>query len=275
VIERKGIENCCVLAYTNIAANNVGGSTFHKTFKISIEDYKGAISTKDLLKDKTLLIIDEISQVPSKMYKMLEEAKALGIQILIFGDLKQILPIGELGDGLNMIKILCENRLTMTKYKRGDAKLLEALNAVRDRTAIPFDECEKGSLHFCFTKAMRDRINAREISKVKTGYYTLVENDNLSRVFVGMPLRSNITKADGSLLNGERWRIDSIRDEIVSMSSLIRPDVRYEVSLSEIHKCFMPGYAMTIHSSQGLTINEDYSVHIEKGLLSVAMICGA
>jgi nucleoside-triphosphatase THEP1 len=274
VIEKVGAEKCCVLGYTNIAANNIGGSTFHKTFKISIDDYKGSFSIKDIMKDKDVLIVDEISQVPSKLYKLVEDCKKLGKRVLIFGDLKQILPIGEERDGLTMLKILCDNRIVLTKYKRGDAELLAALTKVRERKTVPFDKGEKGSLHFCFTQKMRDTINEREIMKVKKGYFNLVANDNLKRIYVGMPLRSTITKADGSMLNGERWKIEEIAHEgyyeddsvfeFVRLRSLIREDTELIVPMDSIHKSFLPGYAMTIHSSQGLTIKEPYTVHIEE-----------
>jgi nucleoside-triphosphatase THEP1 len=274
VIEKVGADKCCVLGYTNIAANNIGGSTFHKTFKISIDDYKGSFSIKDIMKDKDVLIVDEISQVPSKLYKLVEDCRKLGKRVLIFGDLKQILPIGEERDGITMLKILCENRIVLTKYKRGDAELLAALTKVRERKTVPFDKGEKGSLHFCFTQKMRDTINEREIMKVKKGYFNLVANDNLKRIYVGMPLRSTVTKADGSMLNGERWKIEEIAREgyyeddsafeFVRLRSLIREDTELIVPMDSIHKSFLPGYAMTIHSSQGLTIKEPYTVHIEE-----------
>jgi hypothetical protein len=40
---------------------------------------------------------------------------------------------------------------------------------------------------------MRDKINAREMSKVKS-YYNLVKNNNLPKIYMNMPLRSKITK---------------------------------------------------------------------------------
>ena len=263
VIEAVGADKCCVLGYTNIAANNIGGNTFHKTFKICIDDHKAAFSAKDIMKDRDVLIVDEISQVPSKLYKLIEDVKKMGKRVLIFGDLKQILPIGEEKDGIVMLQILCENRIVLTKYKRGDAELLQALTKVREQERVPFQEGEKGSLHFCFTKTMRDKINEREIMKVQKGYYNLVANENLKRIYVGMPVRSCITKADGSMLNGERWSITEIDNETVFLKSLIREDTTLDVPMDSIHKSFVPGYAMTIHSSQGLTIKEPYTVHIE------------
>jgi ATP-dependent exoDNAse (exonuclease V) alpha subunit len=77
-----------------------------------------------------------------------------------------------------------------------------------------------------------------------------------------MPLRSTITKADDSMLNGERWIIESVNYEEVRLKSQIR-DVSLIIPYDKIQENFVPGYAMTIHSSQGLTIKEPYTVHIE------------
>ena len=264
VVEKIGSDKVVILGYTNISANNIGGSTFHKTFKIGFEDMKGKYDIKNVMKDKTHLIIDEISQVPSELYKIMEEAHKMGITIIISGDFKQILPVGEeTGSGIDLLKLLCKNHIELTTYRRGDTKLLNVLNKVRDRTQIGFDIGEKGDLHFCFTKNMRNKINAREMAKIKS-YYTLIKNNNLPKIYMNMPLRSKITKKDGSLLNGERWIITHIEnEEYIELKSTIR-DCTVSVEWDDIHKEFVPGYAMTIHSSQGLTISEDYTVWIER-----------
>lgn len=265
VVEKVGSDKVVILGYTNISANNIGGSTFHKTFKIGFEDMKGKYDIKSVLKDKTHLVTDEISQVPPELYKIIEEAHKMGITIIISGDFKQILPVGEeTGSGIDLLKLLCKNHIELTTYRRGDTRLLNVLNKVRDRKQIGFDIGEKGNLHFCFTKNMRNKINAREMVKVKKNYYNLVKNDNLPKIYMSMPLRSKITKKDGSLLNGERWIITRIQDEeYIELKSTIR-DCTVSVDWDDIHKMFVPGYAMTIHSSQGLTISEDYTVWIEK-----------
>lgn len=269
VVEKIGAENCVVLGYTNISANNIGGSTFHKTFKIKLEDYTGSKSVASILKDKQMMIIDEISQTPAKLYKIIEEAVRLGVKVLISGDFKQILPIGFTGDAdsaSDILKLLCGRRVVMTKYKRGDAELLAALSCVRERKSVPFRKGEKGALWFCFTKAMRDTINVREMAKVKTGVHYLPKNTNISKVYVGLPLRSRITKENGDWLNGERWRITSIEytggNRSMTIVSTQRGLVQH-IDDKILLENFTPGYAMTVHSSQGLTITEPYTVCIQ------------
>jgi phosphopantetheinyl transferase (holo-ACP synthase) len=266
-IKQEGEEKFVVAAYTNIAANNIGGTTLNKLFKIKLGECKGALTVKYVMGEATHLIGDEASQTPANLYKIFEEAKRADKKVIILGDLQQILPVGETRDCLPILKMLCENRLTLTQYRRGDAEMLAALTEVRERRSVPFDKVEKGILHFCFTKKKRDELNEREISKVKKGYWCLPKNDSLERIFVGMYLRSTRTSDDGCLLNGERWVIQSITQEEVHISSMIR-NMKMMIPFDKIQKDFVPGFAMTIHSSQGLTISEPYTVHIEASLFS-------
>jgi hypothetical protein len=266
-MESVGEENCCVVAYTNIAATNIGGTTLHKALKINLDDTKGALSIASVMGDKKYLIVEEISQLPVAMYKNLEEARQEGKHLLVLGDLKQILPVGETRDCLPLLTHLCKNRLTLTTYRRGDDELLESLNQVRARESVPFESVEKGNLYFCSTKAMRDILNERELSKVKRGYWDLPSNDNLRRIFEGMPVRSIRTSKDGTIMNGERWVIQKISQDYVVISSMIREMV-LEIPFHEIHRDFVPGFAMTIHSSQGLTISEPYTVYLDPSKFS-------
>ena len=207
------------------------------------------------------MIIDEISQVPMKLYKLIEDAIRLGVQVLISGDFKQILPVGESVNGLDFLKVLCGNYVQMTKYKRGDAELLDALTRVRNREGLPFEKGTHGNLHFCFTKARRDAIN-QTMMKSLTGLET--RSTVLPVLAIGMPLRSNKTSKEG-WLNGERWTVEAI-EPMITLKSMMR-DKTVVLDKAEVLESFMPGYAMTIHSSQGLTIEEDYTVHFEKHTL--------
>ena len=265
-IERVGADACCVLGFTNISANNIGGKTFHNTFKIEVATGAAKYDPRTILKDKKWLIIDEKSQVPTALYRICQIANEMNIPVIMAGDFMQITPVGESGvNSMNdsYIKLICKNLLTLTKYKRGDMELLKALISVRDRIPIlDFDQEEKGQLHFCFTKAKRDFINVREMSK-RTGI-DMPKNSSISKIYVGLPLRSSETKENGDWLNNERWVISDITREDYEYSVTVSNErMRHTVNLDVLLESFVPGYAMTIHSSQGLTITEDYTVWLE------------
>jgi hypothetical protein len=262
LIEKVGAENCLVLGYTNISANNIGGKTFHNTFKIDVTSGLEKFKVNSVLSGKKWLIIDEKSQVPSQLYRICQTANDMGIPIIMAGDFAQILPVGESGGHESFIRLICKNLITLTKYKRGDAELLNDLMEVRERNGTgEFDRCEKGRLHFCFTKAKRDMINNREMAKVKNGYMTMTKNSNLSKIYVGMPLRSCETKENGDWLNNERWVLTHMYNDYVTIKNERHA---INVSIKILTENFVPGYAMTIHSSQGLTIKEPYTIWLEK-----------
>ena len=267
-IAKVGAENCCVLGFTNISANNIGGKTFHNTFKIEVGSGMEKYDPKSILSGKKWLIIDEKSQVPAALYRICQTAREMEIPVIMAGDFMQITPVGECGVNVNndsFIKLICENLLTLTKYKRGDLELLNALNSVRDRSpTLDFDEGEKGQLHFCFTKAKRNFINVREMAK--HAGIDMPKNPNISKIYVGLPLRSSETKENGDWLNNERWVITDIYRDDYSYSVTVKSvgrNITHTVSAEVLIESFVPGYAMTIHSSQGLTIAEDYTVWLE------------
>ena len=102
------IKNCAVIAPTSIAAINVGGQTIHSFFSFPIkvlnpdEYYNLKSNMLPIIKDLTLLIIDEISMVSPNvidvMNNSLKKARKNkspfgGINILFIGDLLQLPPI--------------------------------------------------------------------------------------------------------------------------------------------------------------------------------------
>ena len=261
LIAKVGPETCLVLGYTNISANNIGGKTFHNTFKIDIVTGLEKFDVKTVLKDKKWLIIDEKSQVPSELYRVCQTAEMMGIPTIMAGDFAQILPVGDTSKADRYIKLICKNLITLTKYKRGDTELLGHLLDVRNRVRVAgFDTVEKGQLHFCFTKKKRDFINEREMRKVKTGYMNMPKNANLPKVYPGMPLRACETKQNGDWLNNERWTVVRLYDDAVLIKN---SEKNLTVPINVLIENFVPGYAMTIHSSQGLTISEPYTVWVE------------
>jgi hypothetical protein len=257
VIEKVGASKVLTLAFTNMAANNVDGGTFHKSLKIAINETEPKWNLADVLADKELMIIDEISMVPSYLYHYIESAIKMGVRIILSGDFAQLNPVKEMGLNIqsDLLKILCKNLIQLTDYKRGTPELLNALRCVRERKNVPFPKGEHGDLHFVFTQKQRDKINNREMAKhngIMTG------NINVPKIYVGMPLRCCITKGDGSLLNGERFIVTDV--DTLEIKSVTRENEQFIDNLDN----FMPGYAITVHASQGLTISENYTVWISQ-----------
>ena len=76
-----------------------------------------------------------------------------------------------------------------------------------------------------------------------------------------MPLRSIHTKTTGEYLNGERWTVKTVYS---NSAMLVNKRASIVIPFDVLIENFTPAYAITIHSSQGLTITEPYTLWIEK-----------
>ena len=245
VIEKVGADKCCAVSFTNMAANNIDGSTFHRMFKIRMTATEGNYDIERVLDGKEVLIVDEISMIPEWLYSNILAAKMAGLRIICAGDFSQLMPVRDSisAEDSDLLKMLCENQVNLTIYKRGNSELLSALTSVRTRESVPFENGEHGELHFVFTHYQRDKINKRFMKG--RGWETGIES--VPRVYDGLPLRSCVSKEDGSLLNGERFvvKCDNLKESI-EIHSLLRENVRI-LELADL-KDFLPGYAITVLS---------------------------
>ena len=171
VFKRTTSKTFIVVAYTGIAALNVGGATIHSTFgynnlekipieALTIDKIRNNLNSNKILvlKEIDTLIIDEISMVRSdyfaKIDVILKEINNNnkpfgGKQILIFGDLFQLPPIAK---GKVLEKFLQDNfgglfffntsaykeanfdfiELSINHRQNGDNQFFEILNRVRE-----------------------------------------------------------------------------------------------------------------------------------------------
>ena len=70
-----------------------------------------------------------------------------------------------------------------------------------------------------------------------------------------------MTKQNGDWLNNERWTVVNMFEDAIQITN---KEKTMTVPIPVFIQAFVPGYAMTIHSSQGLTITEPYTIWIEK-----------
>ena len=256
-----------ISAFTNVASSNIGGTTLHKLFKLKIGE--DMVPKMEWTSDKKIWVIEEVSQLPTEIFIAVASAMKQDVQVIALGDMEQILPVGETRSCEPALKMLFKQKFVMTQYKRGDANLLEACRVVRRREAIPFEEGIHGEMAFCFTREKRAEINNQCIQehlqklkhkgckKVQPIKNQLGEEQEPFYIYKGMPLRCD--KTTDETLNGQRWRVKKIEGDY---ATLTYEDKELLVDLVEDF-IFSPGYAMTIHSSQGLTISEPYTLYIE------------
>lgn len=113
------------------------------------------------------------------------------------------------------------------------------------------------------------RCNKRKQNISYDEYMKRIKKEQLSQsmiLYKGLPLRCRITSKTKETLNGERFIVDHINTEEKTVSIYNdKKQLTIPYNNNEFMNNFNPGYAMTIHSLQGQTINKPHVLHeIEK-----------
>ncbi len=273
-----------IIAPTNKAGLNIGGSTIHKFLKI---DKEGNISSKllKIVKEKyQYIIIDEISMIGKELWKRINLLKInSNIKFLLLGDEKQCPPVEneDIEDYFNhsAVKSICNyNRNVLDVRKRYDEKLYNILEDVNN-IKIDYAHAIKEPLterNICYFNKTRKRINKYwNDKKKKDGDLFILadeENDKTQDMYIyeGLPVIAMKTKHDGDNIlfaNSETFNVGNIDNEYISLCCE-RPDENgekeiyiYDCPIEDFRDYFLLNYCSTTHKSQGETITEEYTIY--------------
>lgn len=279
----KGVK---ILAPTNKAALNIGGSTIHKFLKMTKEGYISPKLLKLVKERYQYIIVDEISMITKDLWKRLCLLKQeTDITFLLLGDEKQCPPVEDekIDDYFNhpAVKYICNyNKNVLNVRKRYDEKLYNVLEDVDSVNVDDFPMLETPR-NICYYNRTRIHVNKLWNDKLKKdGDLFIPENvlDEYTQdmyVYVGMPVIAKKTKHDGGELlfaNSETFTIGDIDSEYISMYNE-RPDENgekemyvYSCPISEFREYFLMNYCSTTHKSQGETIVENFTIYDWKAM---------
>jgi ATP-dependent exoDNAse (exonuclease V) alpha subunit len=279
----KGVK---ILAPTNKAALNIGGSTIHKFLKMTKEGYISPKLLKIVKERYQYIIVDEISMITKDLWKRLCLLKQeTDITFLLLGDEKQCPPVEDekIDDYFNhpAVKYICNyNKNVLDVRKRYDEKLY---NVLEDVDSVNVDEFQyrETPRNICYYNRTRIHVNKLWNDKLKKdGDLFIPENvlDEYTQdmyVYEGMPIIAKKTKHDGDGLlfaNSETFTIGDIDAEYISMYNE-RPDENgekemyvYACPISEFREYFLMNYCSTTHKSQGETIVENFTIYDWKAM---------
>ena len=279
----KGVK---ILAPTNKAALNIGGSTIHKFLKMTKEGYISPKLLKLVKERYQYIIVDEISMITKDLWKRLCLLKQeTDITFLLLGDEKQCPPVEDekIDDYFNhpAVKYICNyNKNVLNVRKRYDEKLYNVLEYVNTVNVDDFPILETPR-NICYYNRTRIHVNKLWNDKLKKdGDLFIPENvlDEYTQdmyVYEGMPVIAKKTKHDGGELlfaNSETFTIGDIDTEYISMYNE-RPDENgekemyvYACPISEFREYFLMNYCSTTHKSQGETIVENFTIYDWKAM---------
>jgi hypothetical protein len=283
-----------IIAPTNKAALNIGGSTIHRFLEMNEEGYIKPNKIKFINDTYNTIIIDEISMISKELWRRLclLKQELPHLIFLLLGDEKQIPPVEDetIQDYFNhpAVKYLCNyNKNILNVRKRYDETLYNLLEDVDnidiyDKVAYPKLITTR---NICYFNKTRIRVNKmwndklRESDAVLIPKYTNDKNENDEHakqsqdmyIYIGLPviaMRTKFDVADGLLFaNSETFEVCDIGDDYISMYNE-RPDENgeakgyvYNCPIEDFNKYFLINYCSTTHKCQGETITENFTIY--------------
>ena len=265
------------LAPTNLAAMIIDGMTIHKF----CAKCKRQTCVKNM--DIDYIFIDEISMVREVFYKFFLMIKKIkpDIKFIISGDYNQLKPVADrISPKTNYSRSpalfeLCDsNKIKLTTCRRADDtffKLIDFKN-IDNLTTADFNNTTKydTNVHLAFTNEKRKQVNEVMMKQVwdKKGRNGLllpalpydIQSQEV-RLNVGVPVISKINCEDKHIANNERFKISEISKTHNIITMKTEQEKIIKITFNEFQKYFRCGYCMTIHSCQGLSIGDKYTLH--------------
>jgi len=262
---------------TNKGARLINGNTIDSIYHQFKHNKKKLFR---MLKGVEYIIIDEVSMMKEIFYQLFCLIKmSTKIKFILTGDFEQFLPVKDTweGDYKNSpaTYFLCEgNRLQLTKCRRSDDELFNIYTNVKDLDISKFPFLEKTDLNLCYTHATRIKINdecqERYLEKYQKPYLHIPKtNDEKTqdvKLCEGMPVickrthkKKNKKKDDEFyVLNSEKFIIEKINGDSITIKDDFR-EITFDKCI--FHKYFYLGFCITLHSSQGETFKQKYTIY--------------
>lgn len=236
---------------------------FYITFK------KNKSHLNHLLERLKYIFVDEVSMMKMKFYNFLLNIKRAypSIIFIITGDFKQLEPVCDIWSGdyknSNALKELCDyNLLELTTYRRGDLELKKVLDNPTNINLSYFEFTEITYKNLAYTHETRMKVNKKcseiYVKEFNKKYEELDTNTQEKiKICVGMPVICVKSHKKYEIFNNEQFEILGVDKKRVFVGD---DETKIELTLSEFKKYFDLAFCITIHSSQGETITEKYTI---------------
>lgn len=188
-----------VLAFTGVAALNVGGETIHSFFKFPprpiMDDDIRERSNREVYKLIDTIVIDEISMVRADLLDAIDKFMRIngrdiskpfgGIQVVFFGDLFQLSPIVSGTEESQYISSLYKSPwfFDANVMKSHPYKLIELTKVYRQKDAsfiALLDSIRTGSFDNSHLNQLNQRFQVRQLQNGSTPNITLTSTNNLA-----------------------------------------------------------------------------------------------
>jgi hypothetical protein len=228
------------LAPTNKSARLIHGQTIDSLHYKSVFNNKKLVSWAKKLK---YLIVDEISMVKEKFYRMLSNIKKINPRIIFYicGDFEQLEPVEDTWEGdyenTTVLKDLCDkNKVLLTICRRSDSELFNLCKNVEFVNVNEFQIKTETYLNIAFTHKTRKLVNQKCMERF------LLQNPNqriteippdenhpksqFVKLIKGTPIICHRTNKKLDILNSDRFTITSTTNDSISLTNEMRIETR-------------------------------------------------
>ncbi len=262
------------LTPTNVSALLIDGETIDKFCHTILKNSRAL--NKCRIK---YIFIDEVSMMREKFYGLFLMLKHIHpeMKFIISGDFGQLAPVGDRANfdyqnSRALYELVDGNKVHLTLCRRSDDKLYNLCRDVRKERPVEISEYVSRNWtsfkNICFTNDKRKEINAIKIEEFiqqqgpnetfPVEALKFDKNTQNYQLCQGMPLISRVNKKKYGVLNNEMYQCLSINQTTISV---LNENKEIEIPKNIFHFIFMPAFCITTHKSQGLSINENYTIH--------------
>lgn len=280
-----------IVCPTHVAKSNFSrAETLHSFLCIDAEGNK---TSKRCYKHLKYLILDEISMIGEELMKNLLSVlhQYSNIKVFAFGDFEQLKAVND-KSGSFLWKHLCKFHYRLEHNKRtanaDDIEYFNVMKNARESQSLGYNfknetsPLEGYDLNLCYTNEKRQSINSYYMNKYKPNNALYFERKNEDTIFQsmyiyeGLPLLIKKNMLDKNLYNGFRLMVTGVDEKNKEISMVCHQTKEtHKFSFAQIKTSCVPCYALTIHTAQGQTFNESYTIHeytkLDHRLLYVAL----
>ena len=252
--------------------------TLHKLFGYDIE---GKIHSVNLSGNQ-YIIIDEISMIQTEFWAEIIKIRRKHplIKFLLCGDFNQLPPVGQ--ENIDIYNsaffrdiVDCKIELKINKRLKGDGVkhfdiMTSAINGdqINHKFESNSDDIKK---HLCFTNFKRICINKQMMLRERGDEYLTIDPPKSNKTIVPLYQQIHLYKdlklvckknlKKFKLFNGDSLTVISFTDKSVKLLCDYNQE-EIDISIdTDFCLTFYPGYARTVHSSQGQTFDTPYCLH--------------
>ena len=276
-------DNTCKMAFTNKASRNCGGSTIHKTLRIT-KDFK--IDNKTLKKFNFFkyVVVDEIGMVNTKLLNKLKIVKKFNPKLvfILCGDGGQLPPIEDNGievDILNhsIVKYLAHhNSIELTERQRYDLPLWEYLkegftngnwgelpkvrvspeDILNNKAICYYNKTRKSINKYCndYFRKKNECLFIEDVTEYDKNGLEIVKQSQDTYLYKGLPIMATKNNSKIDLINSDEYIVIDYDDEkFMVQLDIVGEENIIILPIVDFHNLFVMNYVATTHKSQGAT----------------------